>query len=324
VGTPAQADMDHLWGALGPTLAHTADRLVWPVDMAPMIHLGWPPPLPIAGAIVGGLLCVLMVVFGRRHAGLGLGIALVGLAPALAGVAHTGIIVDRYLYLPMLGISLMVAATAARLPRRHVGFAALAGSLVILTTQHLPAWDTDETLWQSAMARAPSGYAAGAYGRWLEDEGKLDRAAHYYGLAAAPPRTFPTGCYNITRIHLALGRPDEAVRAGHAALEAGCERSAELTAPMALAMALTGDWSAAETMAISIGSDPTGKAVLVRLAAAARRGDMAPLHGEMEAAGSPAGEGLLNQVATLIAFSGEPGKAAAVRAKAGSSTSGLQ
>jgi hypothetical protein len=309
--------MAHLWGALGPTLAHTADRLVWPLELAPMVHLGWPPPMPWVGAGVGLGLLVLLFIIGRRRAGLGLGFALLGLAPALAGVAHTGIIVDRYLYLPMVGLALMVAAAAARAPRRHVLFALVSATSLVLTAAHLPTWDTDQTLWRSAMDRAPSGYAAGAYARWLEDEGKLEQAATYYGQAVMPPRPFATACYNITRIHLALGRPDMAVTAGQTALEAGCEGSSELLAPMALAMALTGDWAAAESTARSVGDDPTGKAVLVRLAAAARQGDLAPLHGEMEAAGSPAGEGLLNQVATLIAFSGEPGKAAAVRAAGG-------
>jgi hypothetical protein len=309
--------MAHLWGALGPTLAHTADRLVWPLELAPMVHLGWPPPMPWVGAGVGLGLLGLLFIIGRRRAGLGLGFALLGLAPALAGVAHTGIIVDRYLYLPMVGLALMVAAAAARAPRRHVLFALVSATSLLLTAAHLPTWDTDQTLWRSAMDRAPSGYAAGAYARWLEDEGKLEQAATYYGQAVMPPRPFTTACYNISRIHLALGRPDMAVTAGQTALEAGCEGSPELLAPMALAMALTGDWAAAESTARSVGDDPTGKAVLVRLAAAARRGDLAPLHGEMEAAGSPAGEGLLNQVARLIAFSGEPGKAAAVRAAGG-------
>ena len=313
VGLPAQADIAHLLGALWPSLCHYLDRLLWPVDMAPMIHLGWPPPTPVlAGAVGIGLLIALGVV-GRRRAGLGLGLASLGLAPALAGVAHTGIIVDRYLYLPMVGLALVVAAIAARLSLRHVGFAAVAGSLALLTGLHLPTWESDDTLWAASMARAPSGYAAGAYGRWLEDEGRLEAAAEAYMQAVQPPRPFETGCYNITRIYLALGRPAEAVRAGTAALHSGCAHSPELVAPMSVALAITGDWKAAEALAGSVGRDPTGKAVLVRLAARARAGDFEPLRAELVTAG-PAGSRLIGLVSDLIAFSGEPGRAAAVRA----------
>ena len=313
IGLPAQADTAHLLGALGPTLAHYGDRLVWPVDLAPMIHLGWPPPVPVVAGLIAAGLLGLLAVLGRRRAGLGLGFALIGLAPALAGVAHTGIIVDRYLYLPMVGLALMVAAVAARVPRRHVGFAGLAGALALLTGLQLPTWETDDTLWRAAMARAPSGYAAGAYGRWLEDEGRMEAAAEAYRQAVQPPRPFDTGCYNITRIHLALGRPDQAIEVGRAALAAGCARSPELVAPMAVALAITGDWTAAEAAAHSVGRDPTGKAVLVRLAARARAGDLAPLRAELVTAG-PTGPRLIRLVSDLIAFSGEPGRAAAVRA----------
>ena len=313
VGMPAQADAAHLWGAAGPTMVHVLDRLIWPHALAPMVHLGWPPPLPVVSAAVAASLGGALVFLGRRRAGLGLAFSAIGLAPALAGVAHTGIIVDRYMYLPMVGVAVMVASAAARLPRLHAVFAAVCGCLIILTAQHLPTWESDETLWQSAMSRAPSAYAAGAYARGLEDEGKLEQAAHYYVLATAPPRPFPTGCFNVTRVHLALGRPDQAITAGAAALEAGCERSAELLAPMALALALTAQWDAAETLASEVEDDPTGKTVIIELAAAARRGDMRPLNTEAAAVDGLRAQALRQQVATLIAFAGEPGLAEQVR-----------
>jgi hypothetical protein len=92
VGSPDQADLPHLWAALGPTFAHSADRLIWPVELAPMVHLGWPPPLPWLGAGLGLGLCAVLAWAGRRRAGLGLGFAVLTLLPALAGVAHTGLI----------------------------------------------------------------------------------------------------------------------------------------------------------------------------------------------------------------------------------------
>jgi len=308
VGLPGQVDADHLLGAAGPAAAHYADRLLWPVDMAPMIHLAWPPPVPWSALSIAAVVCGVFLFYGRRHAGIGLAMALAGMVPALAGVAQSGIVVDRYLYLPMVGFGLMVAAGTARLPRRYIGFAGLTGALAILSVLHLPSWQDDDALWPAAMNRAPSGYAAGAYGRWLEDEGRMEAAAEAYSQAVQPPRPFELGCYNITRIYLAIGQAQGAVVAGQSALQAGCPRSPELVAPLAVALAITGEWTAAEQEAKTVGQDPTGKALLVRLGARAREGDLAPLKAEMLASGEQAPQ-LLGQVLSLIAFSGEQSKA---------------
>ena len=82
---------------------------------------------------------------------------------------------------------------------------------------------------------------------------------------------------------------------------------------MALALALTAQWDAAEAMASEVGEDPTGKTVIIELAAAARRGDMRPLNTEAAAVDGPRAQALRQQVATLIAFAGEPGLAEQIR-----------
>ena len=81
------------------------------------------------------------------------------------------------------------------------------------------------------------------------------------------------------------------------ALEAGCEPSAELVAPLALAYALTGDWPKALQRSAKVDTDPTGKAILARLSAQAAMGDVQPL---LDATSGPDGERLLAQVMLVL------------------------
>lgn len=315
VGLPPGAGLARTVEVLPVSLAFYAEKLVWPVDLVPALHLGWPPPTPwlaLAGAL---LVAALLVVAGGRRALAGLLFAALTWAPALAALAALGLLADRYLYLPLAGLGLALAAALEG--RRAAGpvFALVLVAGAALSSRQLPAWKDDETLWLSTLRRHPhSGYAAGAYAKLLEDEGRLDEAVAWYRAATQPPRPFAHSCYNVVSLQLKRGDLGAAVHDGRRALENGCARSPELLAPLALALALTGQWEEAEARAAEVGVDPTGKAVLVRIAAAARRGDFAPF--EAAAAGQPeARAALAAQVARVLEQGGEPDLAAAVRAR---------
>lgn len=296
VGMPAQADAAHLKAVAVPALAFYLDKLVWPVDIAPVIHFGWPPAVPWTTAGVALMLLAVLAVVGGPFARAGLAFAALGLAPAFAAVAHVGAVVDRYMYLPMVGVAWSVAAVAQRPIAGKLSVLGI-GCLVLSSSMQVPVWKNEATLWQAAIERAPSGYAKGALARWLEDQGLDADAAFWYQQAVIqPPRPFHESCYNVTRIHLKLGDPARAIEAGQEALDAGCEESPELVAPLALAYALEGQWESADSMARGIGSDPTGKAVLVRLASAAALGDIEPLR----AATTDAPAAMLDQVMTVL------------------------
>jgi hypothetical protein len=315
VTIPAQADLPHLTAAGWPTVVHSLARLAWPVDLAPLVHLGWPPALPTAAAGVAAAAIVCLALLGGRPARLGAAFAVVAAAPALAGVANTGAIVDRYMYLPMFGLALALAAVVARLPLPRPAYTAAVGGLALLTIAQLQVWKTDATLWGAAMRHAPSGYAAGALARFLEDDGRPRAAANWYRRAVRmAPRPFEPACFNITRVHLSLGDPSAAVGAGREALLAGCSESPELMAPLSVALAATGDWPSAERMANRIGQDPTGKAIVVRIAAQSRLGNLGPLRAATEAAGGQEAVQLVGQVVWLVRRSGDDKGAAAIQA----------
>ena len=300
VGWPAQADWAHLSAVAGPALAFYLEKLIWPVDIAPVIHFGWLPDVPWGMAGVALMVLGLMAYFGGPFARVGLLFALLGLAPTWAAVAHVGAVVDRYLYLPMVGIAWAVAAVAQRpVPRKIVIVALVA--FTALSARQVPIWKNEATLWRAAIERAPSGYAKGALARWLEDQGLDDDAAFWYREAIIQaPMPFQESCFNVTRIHLKRGRPDQAARVGAEALAAGCEPTAELVAPLALAYALLGDWEAALQHSQMVGRDPTGKAVLAGLAAHAQLGNIDPLRIAIGAVSPEEGASLRNQVLIVL------------------------
>jgi len=222
---------------------------------------------------------------GGSLARFGLLVAGISLAPAFAAVAHVGAVVDRYMYLPMVGVAWMVAAVVHSGWKRIAGVGAVV-ACVIMSSIQVPIWAHDGTLWAAAIERAPSGYAKGALARWLEDRGDAIQAAHWYREAVVgPPRPFHESCYNVTRIQLKLGDPARAIDVGQEALEAGCAASPELLAPLALAHALEGEWEAALIQANRLQEDPTGKALIARLASQAALGDTQALREAVDAEG---------------------------------------
>ena len=151
----------------------------------------------------------------------------------------------------------------------------------------------------------------GGLGKALEEAGLLDEAADFIGRAATGAPPMPHACFNTSRIHLRRGQPDAAAAAGQAALDAGCPAVPELLAPMAVGQAASGAWDEAERTASMVGRDPTGQAVLVRCAAAARRGDLGVLSAAALGGG---GDPLIlqQQVAWILRTSGEEAAALAV------------
>ncbi|MEC8422228.1 MAG: hypothetical protein VX000_00550, partial [Myxococcota bacterium] len=189
----------------------------------------------------------------------------------------------------------------------------LGGALAMQTVRTLPTWSSEIDLWRAGVAAHPQPYTWAAYGAVLEEAGLVAEAARYTERASSTTPPMPHACFNVTRRYLQSGAPAEAVRAGAAALAAGCPRSPELLAPLAVGQALGGDWAEAEATVSGMDGDPTGQAVLVRCAAAVRRGDLEVL---LRTARSGRGEpdALRGQVAFLLRASGDEAAALVVEA----------
>ncbi|MCB9745295.1 MAG: hypothetical protein H6741_08910 [Alphaproteobacteria bacterium] len=314
VGWPAAFEPGALLPRLPYLLGHYADTLLWPVNLAPGASLTWPAATPWGALLIAGLWGVTAPLLLGRRALAGLGFAALAFAPALAGVARTGVLADRYLYLPMVGLALLVAAAAQRGSPRGAGALLLTVLLGVNSLRAMPTWLNDLTLWHVAAERRDTPYAWGALAKALQREGKLDAAAHAnrQALDADPP--FPHACFNATRLHLDRGEPGAAVENGRFALARGCEPSPELLAPLAVAEASVGQWEEAEVTASRVGQDPTGLAVIVRVAAAARHGELGPF---TEAVGQGDPAALAGQVRWLLEQSGEAEAAEALMGQLG-------
>lgn len=324
VHLPKGASVGRLMALAPQALAFEARTILWPVGLVPGLNLAYRPPIPWALLAVGIGVAVLLVARGGRRAAAGLGFAALAWAPAMAAIANVGLVADRYLYLPMAGIGIAVAAAIEGasqsrwrkpLPPRIVTalllLATVAGGVGV--SRLLPTWRDDESLWTTALSRHPNPYVYDGYAKLLEDHGDLAGAATWYERATVPPAPSAHACYNVARIHLKRGDPAAAARAGQAALGAGCSPTPELVAPTAVGLAATGRWEAAAELARRVDHDPTGQAIVVRVAAAARRGDLGPLH-QAQASGKGDPVALAKQVAWLLEQGGALEAAAQVRA----------
>ncbi|MAY82428.1 MAG: hypothetical protein CL930_16805 [Deltaproteobacteria bacterium] len=304
VGVPEQAEWSRLETVGLPSLAFYLDKLLVPFDIAPVIHFGWLPAVPWATA---GLAIVLLVWIGKvggSSARAGIAFAFLGLLPAWAAVAHVGAVVDRYLYLPMVGIGWAVAVVARRPGGRRIAQLA-AVAFVVLSVRQAPVWKNDASVWMASIERAPSGYAKGALAKWLDDQGMSKAAAHWYLEAVSQdPMPFEHSCFNLSRSHLKAHGPAAAIEATQKGLVHGCERSAELMAPYALAYALEGQWEQALAMAQEVSPDPTGKAVIAKLAAKTQLGDIQALQDAIESADKGQGADLRRQVLKVLDHAG--------------------
>lgn len=317
VPLPDPVSVERVLHVLGVATVLYAGRLLWPLHMSPVIHLHWPPPLPWAALVAALALAALLVRLGGRRAVAGLLFAGLSFAPSVAGLASSGLLADRYLYLPMAGLALAVAAA---LDGRGalLAFPAILGLGTVLSGWLLPQWKDEDALWQAALREAPSPQAAGAYGVVLQGQGRLDEAAHWLHEATLPPIPYPNACRALVPVHLQRGDPATAAIEGERALEAGCRPVPELLAPLSLALALTGRWEQAEQRVSQIqGEDPTGKAVIVRVAIAARRGDDGPFDAAAEGVDPQTRRTMAGQIAGILEQGGEPEAAAALRAHVG-------
>ncbi|MEC7984993.1 MAG: hypothetical protein VX278_07510 [Myxococcota bacterium] len=263
-----------LWSVFLPSVLIYASRLVVSTQLLPGTHVLWLSWHEWIYGFIGILLVLLMSIREKRTSATALLIFFLGLFPALSAISSTGLSADRYLYLPLVGIALLLGKTLDGIQRvflvRSVS-AFFIGLWLVQTIQTLPAWKSDLSLFATSLQARENPYRAGAYAKILEQAGKLDTAAFWYERATQPPLPYRHSCYNVTQIHLLREDPTSAIRVGEAALEAGCEPSAELLSPLALAHASQGNWKRAEDLVRNQTRDPRGHIKLLRLVFQARK-----------------------------------------------------
>jgi tetratricopeptide (TPR) repeat protein len=181
-----------------PSLAASYLRLAFiPAGLSPAYDLGylreisisafW---LPLATLLVVG---VLLFYLSKRHREFRLAVILaaIPLAPHFNVTAFPSgeLLHDRYLYLPLVGIGLMVAllieAIALRIKLPFAPVAAVKAGLVVMllamTIGQNRIWASNEVLWTYAVKHAPESRVARLWlGSMAEDRQDLETAVSHY------------------------------------------------------------------------------------------------------------------------------------------------
>jgi len=202
-------------------------KMLWPANL--VVFYPYPRVVQILPAIVGLLVLALGSLaawrLSRRHAYVGVGWLwyLVTLIPVIGLIqVGTQAMADRYTYVPLIGLFIVVAwgvpELLARMAARGVVLAA-AGVVIVLACAatagaQVAVWHDNTTLWRHALAVSPDNYRAqSAFGSILGNEGKPTEALAHFLEAIRLEPDFGDAYYNLGRTYADLGRLDEAVTA---------------------------------------------------------------------------------------------------------------
>lgn len=177
-----------------------------------------------AGALVIALLAAAAVVGWRRWRPLAFGVGWLGAATLPVGAPGLLInpVADRYLYLPAVGVCVLVArALLERLPARWprartaawASMAALIGAYAVVGVHQIGIWRNDVVLFEHATAHAPRSVRVHQnLGAARMRAGDLEGARRALGEAVRLDPTHLAARYNLGRIAERRGRLPEAAR----------------------------------------------------------------------------------------------------------------
>ena len=274
-------------GALFQLLGLYLGELVqpWPLTVGREIsELALSPADWVAAAVAYALL-LWGLWRGRGLALAGLALAFGAFAPTVFAMSAHGQLGERFLYLPLAGLAVVVAAAIPRdsSPRKLLAALVLvAVPSVLAISLRLPDWGNSETLWTAEVERCPTAYSHGVLANVLDRKetltGALDAAPHYRAALSGPaPRL--SLCGDAIRLAPRLPGSAAALSLVEFAYEAGCTPTDGSEGIRALVLAKAGRWPEAEALASDLsGSDDESVLLRVRLisAAAARAGGRTP------------------------------------------------
>ncbi|HSQ31265.1 MAG TPA: tetratricopeptide repeat protein [Gemmatimonadaceae bacterium] len=200
-------------------------KTFWPLHLA--AYYPYPATLPAATLLVSVLLLLaistgaLLLARSRPYLIVGWLWYLGTLVPAI-GIVQVGTqaMADRYTYIPLIGISIMLAWGLSDLlserPRLRIPTAAVAAAALvacaIATRLQVRYWASSEALWKHALAVTTDNYAAHTYyGNALASRGNLDSAIIEYDEAIRIRPGYPEAHNNLGPALAQKGRVNEAI-----------------------------------------------------------------------------------------------------------------
>lgn len=273
-------------GRLHHVLALYFSLLVKPWPLSAVRSIEWLGTSPVIMATA--LLTLVTLAVGtarlsgrqRRLALLGLVVSVLSFVPALRALVMTGLIGERYLYFPMVGLGIWVAAVSTAWPRRTTGVtAALVLSSMALTNVRTPDWTDDDHFFQASVEATPNPYANTL---WAQHFTKTDQspaafrmAARLYfdALNASPPNLGACGLVLPAMLKAGLYQP--AAELVPWTLERGCPRNGSHVGQASQAMAMVGDWDGVRALLADAPPDPMKRDQVAQGALHQLDGDMA-------------------------------------------------
>ena len=233
-------------------------------------------PRRLVGCTLGVSAAAAMCLRGGRFAGLGLLFAAVAFLPALFSVGAVGQLGDRFLYLPLAGVGMALAAgLPEKLPARRTGLGLVVLILVgsLLVSDRLPDWRDSESLWTAEVEISGTPYAHANLANVLHRQGRLNEALPQYLQSLEVPAPRLDRCGDTVRLALALGDAQRGLDLVERAYAAGCPKTPRREGIRALLLVGLQRFVEAEEVARQNPEDPLGRSQLVLALAAQRVGN---------------------------------------------------
>jgi protein O-mannosyl-transferase len=207
-------------------------KMVWPADLAPLYpHPGntlaaW--QVIVSGVVLVAITTLVWKFRARRYLVVGWLFFLGTLVPVI-GLVQIGdaAMADRYAYIPLIGIFVMIAFGVADLAQQRnlAVVSALAASAVLFapafaTHQQIDYWQSNKTLWSHALAVTENNFVAeDNLGGALILEGKEEQAHPHFEAAALINPNDPLSHSNLGTYSLSHGLISEAIQQYQSALK---------------------------------------------------------------------------------------------------------
>lgn len=268
VNTAEESHVQLFLGSLDVLVVGDASRFLFPWPLCATRPLAWD---VLSGVeILGGISFVLYSLWLMKipRAGIALFAAFLVWIPTLLPTMLNGMHGDRYVYLPLAGVSFAIACAVSW--RTWMWIVPIFWILVI--QQRIPNWSDDDALWSSMYTQKPSSFSAVSYAHILYNQKEYQKAAVLYQEGYAEPVPYLAGCgpYLVSIIKV-LG-PGAVLEAGEWSLERGCALSGTMGGVLALGLASEQRWEDAEQVIRISPVDPTKRMLVIEGVLALQKG----------------------------------------------------